>query len=292
VTVKIEPIKPRVGAIIRVDPKRLCDADVVEAVHAALEDRGVLVFPQMNLTDMEQLSFTDHLGGRVNFTRNAPGAMGDIYRITLDNDVNVEPDYILGTFFWHIDGVTIDMPLPRATVLSARKLSSSGGATEFANLYAAYDLLPEREKREIDGLDVVHTLEASVRPAFGHPTQERLERWRSMAPGMQHPLVWTHEDGRKSLLIGTHADGIVGMPGAHGRAVLCRLQQWAAQPDFVYRHEWQVGDLLVWNNQGVMHRVIPYSDTMRVMHRTSIAGIERPGRRASDEVIAKILEPM
>jgi len=293
-SVTIEAIKPRIGGRVLVDQKHLLDDEVVETVRAALEERGVLVFPQINVSDELQLAFTDRLGERVNFTRRVPGSdvsAPDVYKVTLDKKINKEPDYVLGTFFWHVDGVTMDMPLPKATVLSARHLSDTGGSTEFANLFAAYEALPEAEKRELEGLRVIHTLEASVRPVYGHPSQERLDRWRSMVDPMEHPLVWTHADGRKSLLIGTHADGIVGMGGAHGRALLCRLQQWAAQPDFVYRHDWQVGDLVIWNNEGLMHRVVPYTDTQRVMHRTSIGGHEKPGRIADAGAVAKLLEP-
>jgi alpha-ketoglutarate-dependent taurine dioxygenase len=289
----IRPLKPLVGGIVEVDKARLCDDDVVESVRAALEERGVLVFPRIALTDQEQLAFTDRLGERVNFTRQVPGSDAsapDVYKVTLNKKINTEPDYVLGTFFWHVDGVTMDIPLPKATLLSARTLSQSGGATEFANLFAAYEKLPDEEKREIEGLRVIHTLEASIRPVYGHPSEERRQRWQGMALPMEHPLVWTHADGRKSLLLGTHADAVVGMPGAHGRALLWRLQQWAAQPDFVYRHAWQIGDLVIWNNEGLMHRVIPYSDEARAMHRTSIAGYERPGRPARDEDIAKTLE--
>ncbi|MFA7604161.1 MAG: TauD/TfdA family dioxygenase [Novosphingobium sp.] len=292
-TVTIEPIKPLVGGKVIVDKAHLTDPDVVEAIRAALEERGVLVFPQIDLSDAEQLALTDALGDRVNFTRRVPGSdvsAGDVYKITLDKTVNTEPDYVLGTFFWHVDGVTIDQPLPKATLLSARKLSAEGGATEFANLYAAYDKLSDEEKQQYDGMRVIHTIEASVRPVFGIPPQERLDRWRSMAAAMDQPLVWTHEDGRKSLLLGSHADGIVGMPNPHGRALLWRLQQWAAQPEFVYTHHWQVGDFVIWNNQGLMHRVVPYTDTGRVMHRTTLAGKERPGRPAPEGTYEKLLE--
>jgi alpha-ketoglutarate-dependent taurine dioxygenase len=293
-SVTIEPIKPLVGGRVLVDQAHLLDDEVVEAVRTALEARGVLVFPQIAVSDELQLAFTDRLGERVNFTRRVPGSdvsSPDVYKVTLDKKITKEPDYVLGTFFWHVDGVTMDMALPKATVLSARHLSDTGGSTEFANLFAAYEALSDAEKQELEGLRVIHTLEASVRPVYGHPSQERLDRWRSMVEPMEHPLVWTHADGRKSLLIGTHADGIVGMGGAHGRALLCRLQQWAAQPDFVYRHDWQIGDLVIWNNEGLMHRVTPYSDTRRVMHRTSIGGHERPGRIADPAAVEKLMEP-
>lgn len=292
-TVTVEPIKPHIGALVHVDHDHLLDDETIETVRRELELRGVLVFPGINVSDGLQLAFTDRLGERVNFTRQVPGSDADtpdVYKITLDRKLNAEPDYVLGTFFWHIDGITIDQPLPKATVLSARTLSDSGGATEFANLYAAWDLLPEEDKREYEGKTVVHCVEAAVRPVHGHPSEERRARYKAMAAVMEQPLVWTHEDGRKSLLLGTHADGIVGMPGPHGRAVLARLQQWAAQPDFVYTHKWTPGDLVIWNNQGVMHRVVPYTDEGRVMHRTTIAGKEKPGVKAREENIEGIYQ--
>lgn len=291
--ITVQPLKPHIGGVVQVDRKHLCDAQTADAVRAALEERGVLVFPQLDLSDDEQLAFTDSLGARLNFTRSVPGSDAsarDVYKVTLDKEINDEPDYVLGTFFWHIDGMTTDIPLPKATLLSARRLPLSGAATEFANLYAAYDFLSEQEKRDLDDHSVIHTLEAGLRPVHGHPSQERIERWRAMAPIMEHPLVWRHASGRKSLLVGAHADLILGMPGPHGRALLWRLQQWAAQPDFVYRHEWQIGDLVIWNNEGLMHRAVPYTDSDRVMHRTSIAGIEKPGRVARAEAIAKLAE--
>lgn len=293
-TVRIEPAKPLIGGIVHVDKTHLLDDQVIEAIGAALEERGVVVFPRINVSDDEQLALTDRLGGRANIGGKVPGAHAekkDIYKITLDKKLNNEPDYVLGTFFWHVDGVPVDQPLPKATALSARHLSSTGGATEFANLYAAYENLPEEERRELESLRVIHTVEGAVRPVYGRLSHEREERYANLAPGMEHPLVWIHADGRKSLLIGTHAEGIVGMPGSHARALLTRLQQWASQPEFVYRHNWQVGDLVIWNNQGVMHRVVPYSDEARVMHRTVIAGKEKPGRPASREQLAHLYEP-
>ena len=178
---KIEPIKPLVGGIVRVDKTQLCDQQVVEAVLEALEERGVLIFPQINVSDEEQLAFTDSLGGRVNFTRYAgpvPGADAstrDVYKLTLDKKVNTEPDYVLGTFFWHMDGVTLDIPPPKATMLSARAVSAEGGATEFANLYAAYEQLPDDEKHEV-GWAARHPYDRSQRPPRLRPSAARAHR--------------------------------------------------------------------------------------------------------------------
>jgi alpha-ketoglutarate-dependent taurine dioxygenase len=277
-TARIEPIKPHMGGIVHVAKEHLLDDQAIAAVREALEDRGVLVFPRMNLTDAEQLSFTDKLGTRVNYNRKAPGRGDeeDVYAITLDKKVNTQPEYVLGTFFWHIDGVTIDQPLPKATLLTARKLSPAGGQTEFASTYAAYENLPETEKQALEGVKVVHRMEASMRPVFDQIPEEDLARWRAMSAVMTHPLVWTHNSGRKSLLVGSHADSVVGRPIPHGRSLLVRLLEWAGQPAFSYRHEWQEGDLVIWDNCGCMHRVVPYDENSgRRMHRTTIMGEER-----------------
>ena len=280
---RIENAKDHIGGIVHVDKAHMCDDDVVAACREALEDRAVLVFPQINLTDAEQLAFTDKFGERVKFTGTVPGGEDreddQLYKITLDRKFNKEPDYVLGTFFWHIDGVTIDQPLPKATFLSARILSPTGGQTEFTNTMAAYAALPEETKQRIADLKVIHRMEASMRPLYHtEMPAERLERYRSMASWMVHPLVWTQKSGKKSLVLGTHADEIVGMSIPEGRALLTELTEWCAQKQFTYRHEWQVGDFVVWNNCGAMHRVIPYPDDCpRMMHRTTIMGTERLG---------------
>ena len=278
--VRIEKIKPHIGGIVHVAREHLFYEETAIAVREALEDRGVLVLPRMNLSDSEQLRFTDKLGTRLNYNRKAPGAGADgeedVYTITLDKKVNFQPEYVLGTFFWHIDGVTINQPLPKATLLSARKLAPVGGQTEFASTYAAFENLPENEKEELQKLKVIHKMEASMRPVFDELTEANLARWRGMSEVMVHPLVWTHGSGRKSLVIGSHADSVAGLPIPHGRSLLVRLQEWAAQPAFSYRHEWTEGDLVIWDNCGCMHRVVPYDENSgRKMQRTTIMGEER-----------------
>jgi alpha-ketoglutarate-dependent taurine dioxygenase len=278
--IRIEEIKPTIGGIVHVAKADLLNDGVVGALRDALDDRGVLVFPRIDLTNGEQLALTDKIGKRLNYVSKAPGsgATGeeDVYTITLDKKINNQPEYVLGTFFWHIDGATIDQPLPKGTLLTARKLSATGGQTEFASTYAAYEGLPEADKKAYGQLQVVHKMEASMRPVFEAMSEEDLARWRGMSSVMTHPLVWTHQSGRKSLVLGSHADSVVGLPIPHGRSLLIRLQEWAAQPAFSYRHEWQEGDLVIWDNYGLMHRVVPYDvDSGRMMQRTTLKGEER-----------------
>lgn len=286
--ITIEPIKERIGAKVHVDRAHICDDDVVAACREALEDRTVLVFPRINLSDEEQIAFTEKFGERVKFTGTVPGGEGEgnnLYKITLDKELNNEPDYVLGTWFWHMDGVTIDQPLPKATFLSARKVSATGGQTQFCSTYGAYELLSDEEKAEIEDLKVIHRMEASIKPVYRELSEERLARYRSMASEMVHPLVWTHPSGRKSLILGSHADEVIGMTYADGHALLVRLIEWTGQPALSYSHSWEEGDFVMWDNVGAMHRVVPYdADSGRMMHRTTIYGDQKPGEKLVKEL--------
>lgn len=271
--VEFEPVKPLIGSIVRAERAALFDPAVVAECRRMLDERAVLVFPRVNFDNAEQLAFTDLLGGRVNLTSDATtDKSDDVYQVTLDRKINRAPEYVLGTFFWHMDGLTVDMPPPKATLLSARKIAAQGGQTEFSNTFAAYAHLPDAEKARLEGLTAIHTVAASLRPIadlIPEADKGKLE----IGVAKAHPIVRSRADGAKGLVIGTTADRIVGMEVAHGRAHLTRLVEWAAQPQFVYRHHWQEGDFVIWDNRGAMHRVIPYdADSGRMMHRTSIAG--------------------
>ena len=161
-----------------------------------------------------------------------------------------------------------------ATVLSAKAVASSGGETEFASTYAAYDELDSAERDQVEELRVVHSFEASQRRRNSDPSEEQLARWRSR-PDSEHPLVWTHRSGRKSLVLGASADHVVGMDLEEGRALLGRLLDRATQPERIYQHRWTVGDMVIWDNRGVLHRALSYSsDSPREMLRTTVLGDE------------------
>jgi len=273
-TFQIEQIKPAIGAVVRADRSSFGGARLAEQVLELLEKHSALVFPGVGLSDEEQLAFTDSLGARVNFTNRVPGgdsSSRDVYTVTLDKEINTEPEYVLGSLFWHMDGVTSDIPPPKATILSCRRAAPKGGQTEFASTYAAYEALPEDEKAELEGLRVVHTVTAAVREVASPEEIDEVRRGYAQ----EHPLVWSHKSGRKSLLVGYTADYVVGMPRAQGRALLARLLEWTVQPAFTCRHNWREGDLAIWDNCGALHRALPYDETSgRRMHRTSIAGYE------------------
>jgi alpha-ketoglutarate-dependent taurine dioxygenase len=268
---KTVDVAPLIGTSVETDIESLLSGRYVSELRDLLERRGVLVFPRLHMSKEQQLAFSATLGEPL--TQGA----GKVLNISLDKDRNKGAeylaDYFKGSFFWHIDQTSEDSPC-RASLLTASKLSEVGGQTEFANTYAAWDALPEDEKRACDGLRVVHSLEAAQLYIKPEPSVAELEGWRRI-PTKTHPLVWTHQSGRKSLVLGSTASHIEGRDLAEGRMILTRLREWATQPEFVYQHQWSLGDLVIWDNTGTMHRALPYPfDSGRLMIRTTLKGEE------------------
>lgn len=260
-------LKELIGSEIRTDAATLLRPEIAAQARRLLLERGVLVFKELHLTDEQQVA----LAGLIGSVRQE-GDKG-IFKITLDKKANSKADYIKGAFLWHMDGTHDDVPV-FASLLSGRKLSEVGGQTAFANSYAAYEELAQETKDRIAGMKVVHSFETSMRRADVEATEENIAYWRSI-PDKTHNLVWTHKSGRKSLVIGCHASHVVGMDKAEGEELLQELLEWTTQPKFMYRHEWTRGDMLIWDNTGVVHRAEPYPlDSGRVMHRTTLQGEE------------------
>ena len=262
---------PTVGAeVLEVDRDRLLhDKALPDAILAALEEHGVLLFREIGVDDEEQVAFGRRLGELV--TR--PGhPIPEITAITQEPG-NRLAEYLRGNLQWHIDGAMDEIPC-KAGILSARVIAPGDGATEFASTYAAYEDLNDEEKEQLAGCRVIHALEATLRPVYPNPTPEQLADWRSR-PSREHPLVWRHRSGRKSLLFGATADHILGMDKEEGRALLAGLLERSTRPERVLRHEWTVGDMVIWDNRGVIHRVTKYETTSpRELHRATVAGDE------------------
>jgi alpha-ketoglutarate-dependent taurine dioxygenase len=265
-----------IGAeITGIEPDDLLrDESIVATIMDALEVNGVLVFRELHLDPETQVAFCQRIG-ELDYSEGHHQVPG-IYRVTRDASKNSAAEYLKGTFHWHIDGCTPlhGEPPQKATLLSATAVSDTGGETEFASTYAAYDALTEEEKERFASLRVLHSLEASQRLVYPDPTPEQVQGWRAR-PTSVHPLVWTHRSGRKSLLISAHADHVVGMQADESRALLDDLMDRATTDELVYRHHWSVGDTVIWDNTGVMHRASPYpASSSREMLRTTIFGTE------------------
>ncbi len=271
-TLTIERLGATVGAeVYGVDRSQLLDDETLAPrCMEALEEHGVLVFRALHITDEMQVTFSKRLD---DVGKSEPAEAPRIFTVTLDSSKNPVADYLRGTFAWHIDGAQDEVPT-KATILSAKVVATEGGETEFASTYAAYDDLDEEEKDRFDAVRVLHSFEASQRLVHPDPTPEELARWREK-PDREHPLVWRHRSGRRSLVIGATADHVVAMDRESGKVLLDDLLARATAPGRVYRHSWSVGDMVIWDNTGVMHRACPYDPSSpRELHRTTMSGDE------------------
>lgn len=272
--VTVTELAPAIGVeVAGLSGRHLVDRQVADDCLAALGERGVVVYRETHAEDEHLVAFSRQLGDVVILPMGTDETHPEISKITRDPAKSPLAAYREGTFFWHIDGTTDELPT-KATLLAARDVSDEGGDTEFANTYAAYEALPAHEKEELDGVRVVHSFAAAQVLANPHASPKERAAW-DRVPAREHPLVWTRRDGRRSLLIGATAGEVVGRSPEEGRALLDRLLEWATQPQFVLRHRWRRGDLVVWDNTGMLHRALPYSpSSRRLMHRTTLAGVE------------------
>ena len=261
-------IHPLIASRVNLRKTELLSGEYAEDLRELLERRGVLVFKKINFTDAEQIAFTKTIG---NFMPELAGQ--EIYNISLDKKKNERSDYLKGSLFWHADGTMNKMPIG-AAILTSHVLPTWGGNTEFCNTYAAYDYLSDADKKLIEGLKVMHSAWASLLYYDPEPTYEKLLEMINIGE-VDLPIVWKHKTHRKSLVLGCTAHHVLDMNPTESAKLLVRLRAWATQPKFVYSHEWDVGDAVMWDNTGTMHRAMPYDPNCgRLLHRTKTAGEE------------------
>jgi alpha-ketoglutarate-dependent taurine dioxygenase len=266
-------LTPHIGSELKVDAKQLLSGLHAQEIRDLLVRRGVVIARNIQLNDGEQRAFTSTLGDLRLGSFTNEGEDG-LMKVTMDKKVNPQyAEFFPGTFFWHMDGSYEAIP-PFATVLTPRVLSSEGGQTEFANTYAAFEDLPADEQAYLETLRVVHTMRATMSDAVPDAGLEQYQLWLRY-PRPVYPLVWRHKSGRKSLVLSKSCSHVVGLHPAESRSLLDRLIGHATQEKYVYRHVWQMGDLLIWDNTGTMHRVRPYDPNCgRELHRFTLNGEE------------------
>lgn len=263
----------RIGTVIRTDKATLLSGEKASEIREIMEARGVVVFPQINLSDEEQIAFTHTLGTFAHEDGEGGDGKDAVYPITMDESINPIASYLKGAFFWHLDGTMSDKPI-LASIMSARALAKEGGETDFCNTYAAYDDLPEEKKRAIESLNVVHAMWRAQLYWKPEPSIGELDAWTSRGSNTL-PLVWKHRSGRKSLVLGATAAQVEGMDLVESEKLLVGLRDWATKPQFCYRHTWSLGDMVIWDNTGTLHRALPYDHKSgRLMMRTKLEGEE------------------
>jgi len=255
------------------------------ALRSGMDEYAVLVFPNQALTDMEQLDFARRFDGALHsktgisaLTKNRFGdeALTDISNVTSDGEIMASEDrrraYGLGNRLWHTDASFQDPP-GRYSMLHARVIPPVNADTEFADMRAAYDALPDDMKARLEGLSVHHSIAYSRQTLGLEFSSDELEQMK----GAIHPLVRTlPRTGRKSLYLASHANRVIDWPIPDGRLLLRDLTEHAVQRQFVYRHVWRPGDLVIWDNRTTMHRATAFEDGKykRELRRVTTLDIE------------------
>ena len=269
-----------IGEVSGIDLTRaLSDAEVA-AIHAGMDHYGVLVFHDQHLDDEQQIAFSRQLGKLEEATgdimsekdRRLSMHLNDISNLDKHGELLPRDDrrrlFGLGNLLWHSDSSFKDVPA-KYSLLSARKIPSTGGNTEFADMRAAYDALDDTMKAEVHDLICSHS-QIFSRGILGFDDFTDAERAK-WAPVRQR-LVRRHPNtGRLSLYLASHAGGIEGWPMPEARSFLRDLNEHATQREFVYAHVWRPRDLVMWDNRVTMHRARRYDPKeVRDMRRTTL----------------------
>lgn len=247
-------------------------AGMIPELRQAFVEHGVLVFRDQHIEDEDQVSFARLFGKAETVVReeNKPKLAPEIIEL---NDTGDPKTFTYTAQYWHTDGSFKTVP-SYLTLLRALEISPEGGETGFANTCAGFAALPEARKRALRGLRVRHDIQHTRDRVEGLPPFP--PHVKAAYPGAEHDLIRAiPETGRELLYLGSHASDVIGMSYEDGQALLNELLDWTTQPQFTYQHNWRVGDLVVWDNRGLLHRAMPYdaSRYRRVMRRAEVAGL-------------------
>jgi alpha-ketoglutarate-dependent 2,4-dichlorophenoxyacetate dioxygenase len=277
----VTPLHPLfVAKVTEIDLGKPINEDTKRAIERAMDEYAVCVLSDQILEDHQQIAFSRLYGplaspsiGIARSTRIRDREIFDISNLDENrgilNGKDARSSFRLVTQRWHTD-LSFREAAATWSMLHARVIPPTGGDTEFADTRAAYDALPDAMKRTLESLVAEHSLWHSSAKRGGYmPTEDE----RRSYPPTRHKLVQRHPgSGRNALYIGSHASRVIGMSVEEGQALLDELIEFATQPQFVYRHEWHVGDLVIWDNRCTMHRATPFdaTDHVRDMRRTTI----------------------
>jgi alpha-ketoglutarate-dependent 2,4-dichlorophenoxyacetate dioxygenase len=284
-TITVSPITADFAAeVYDVDLTRpLADADFA-AIANAFWKYAVLVFPDQDITQQQQLAFAERFGPvereRTLDPKATPsrfdGAFSDISNLTADGKIwaadSRQRMYKAGNKLWHTDSSFKRLPA-LTSLLYASTTAPIGGHTEFADQRAAYDALSAGEKQQLEGLIAEHWIVTSrMRSGFSDFNEDERRR----LPPVPQMLVRTiPQNQRKSLYVASHAGRILGMPDEAGRALIDRLIDHVTQRQFVYTHRWRAHELVMWDNRCTMHRGTDYDDLrwVRDMRRVTVSDV-------------------
>lgn len=259
-------------------------AEELAAIRAAFTKYAVLVFPDQEFEDESQLDFARNFGplettvfkARKDHKLRLHENMADVGNLDAENRILKTDDrqrlYNLGNRLWHTDSSFKRLPA-YCSMLHARSIPPIGGHTEFADMRAAYDALPEKTKQRIAGLVAEHSIMHS-RAKLGFADFDEGEK-KAFEPVPQVLVRRLQDSGRMSLYIASHIGAIRGMPDAEARALVEELTAHATQRQFVHAHRWRVKDLVIWDDRCTMHRGMEFDDQRyaRDMRRATVSDV-------------------
>ena len=285
---KITPLTPSFGAEVA----GLALADFVPSgrfaeLRALFEEHSVLLFRQQDISDGSHLELAQAFGPIEDRKKDErkPGEQFTIPKVTneqtdssLKEDRDLHKLHLESNFLWHADSTF--MPEPSLTnIITARVVSSEGGATELASTRAAWAAMPEALRARIRGRGIWHhysTSRAKISPELAkHPM---FHKW----PATCWNATWKNPvNGREALYIASHAYQVDGYGDAEGKALLEELMAFCTQPEFTYAHQWDVGDVLIWDQRAVLHRGRPWPyDQPRTLSSICTTATETDGLAA------------
>lgn len=270
--VQIRPLSPVLGAeVIGLDLRQPLDEAMRRRVFDAFLRYHVLCFRNQSLSKDQQIAFSEQFGTLERHVARNRGLDNPLVHMVTNLGKDGKPSGKVDSQRWHTDKSFRAQP-SLATILHAVQLPPNGGDTCFADMIGAYEALTEDEKAELADVRVIHSWELSQQKNGLTATPEEV----ADAPPMAHPLVrLIPETGQKALFMGLHASHFEGLPMAEGRARMAALEAHATDERFVYRHHWQPGDMLMWDNRCLLHRADANFDAAthpRVLHRTCLRG--------------------
>jgi alpha-ketoglutarate-dependent 2,4-dichlorophenoxyacetate dioxygenase len=284
-SLQLTPLHPLLAAEVRgIDLRTTPDAALCDEIHRAMDRYAVLVFPGQQLDDDQQMAFGEALGP-LEQTRGVVDAhkvrlkhkqMADISNIDLDGKLLGADDrrrmFNLGNQLWHSDSSFKATPA-KYSMLHARLIPPEGGETEFADMRAAWDALPEKTKAKLRDMVTEHSLIFSRgKLGFTDYTEQEL---RDFAPVQQRLVRWHPGSQRHSIYLSSHIGRILGWPTPEAMALVRQLEEFATQRPFVYSHRWRQWDIVMWDNRATMHRARPYEDHTfaRDMRRVTLTDV-------------------
>ncbi len=281
----VQPTTPNFAAEVGdVDLGHPLSAGDLAAIRAAFTKYAVLVFPDQTFSDESHLDFARHFGPlettvfklRKDHKMRLPEELADVGNLDAENRILKENDrirlYQLGNRLWHTDSSFKRLPA-YCSILHGRSIPPTGGHTEFADLRAAYDALPDATKRRIDGLVAEHSLMTSrAKLGFGDFDEDERKAFEPVPQVLARRLP---DSGRMSLYIASHAGSVRGMAKAEALKLIDELIAHATQRQFVYTHRWRLNDLVMWDDRCTMHRGLEFDDQRykRDMRRATVSDI-------------------